>query len=215
MCVRRSARAPPVERWCRGERPSTLPASSVRAPFVGDVVAVEQVLAPFGARLRVATEQHVFESDAQSRLRREQRHPRLFGRAAALARVAGDAGRREVFGRRATGARAWRDVVERQFARAPFLSAIPAAETVARAKRRTNLERRAGSPPPSPQGISVAKQQKRERARGFPRGSRPAPTSLYECFRDLGARGRSRCVNYEAVGDPVAARLRVGTRAPA
>src|SRR5437588_7506364 len=112
-------------------RHSAAPQSRTLQLSVFDFVPDEQVLAPFGSRLGVVAEQHVFEPDAQRLLRSEKRHARLFGRAAALARVARDAGRREVFGRRAPRLRARRDVVERQLVRRTPLPAVLAAELVA------------------------------------------------------------------------------------
>src|SRR5436190_15541998 len=91
----------------------------------------EQVLAPFGARLGVVAEEHALQADAQRLLSREQGHARLFGRAVALARVAGDAGRGEVFRRGVAAARARRDVVERQLVRGLPRAAVLAAESVA------------------------------------------------------------------------------------
>src|SRR5205085_3641529 len=121
----------PAARFWRGRVKSSPPASRTLQLSVFDSILDEQVLAPFGSRLGVVAEQHVFESDAQRLLRGEERHARLFGRAAALARVARDAGRREVFGRRAARPRARRDVVERQFVRRPLLPAVLASEPVA------------------------------------------------------------------------------------
>src|SRR2546421_5237139 len=105
--------------------------SSVLSLFVFKCFFDEQILAPFGPRLGVVAEKHALQADAQSLLRSEQRHARLFGRAAALARVAVYAGRHEVFGRRATTLRTRRDVVERQLARKQFRSAILTAKLVA------------------------------------------------------------------------------------